>query len=87
MQKRSALVALRGEGDCAECWRWAGRFGRLGQLSFFLLCIQFSREQLDKLQYKTYFQILKENRARGLAEMFPDYHPKILSDFSESRRL
>ena len=87
MPKRSSLVvALRGGGEYADCW-WVWAVGRLGQLSFFLLCIQFSREQLDKLQYKTYFQILKENRARGLAEMFPDYHPKILSDFSESRRL
>ena len=33
-----------------------------------------SREQLDKLQYKTYFQTLKDKRAEGLCELYPKYH-------------
>jgi hypothetical protein len=56
-------------------WSWGWMEPPLGQLSFFLLCIQFSREQLDKLQYKTYAQMLKDKRANGLCEMYPKYHP------------
>ena len=55
-------------------WSWGWMEPPLGQLSFFLLCIQFSREQLDKLQYKTYFQTLKDKRADGLCELYPQYH-------------
>lgn len=56
-------------------WSWGWMEPPLGQLSFFLLTIQFSREQLDKLQYKTYFQTLKDKRADGLCELYPMYHP------------
>ena len=41
-------------------------------------CIQFMREQLDKLQYKTYHQTLKDQRAAELAAQFNQYHSCVL---------
>ncbi|KAH8045964.1 hypothetical protein JL720_16540 [Aureococcus anophagefferens] len=54
----------------------------LGQASFFLLCLQYSRDQMKNIGMKPYGW-LKERRAR-LVDQFPTYNKIIVADFSRS---
>lgn len=56
----------------------------LGQISFFLLCLQFSRAQLDNLGIKPYTQRIKRWRAEHLAGLYPQYDSRIVMNYSES---
>jgi hypothetical protein len=59
----------------------------LGQISFFLLCMQFARAQLENLGAKPYTKIYKDWRARKLTEKFPQYNPFVVESFSEGDSL
>jgi len=63
-------------------WTWNWMEPVLGQLSFFLLCLQYSRAQLDKIGSKPYTSWLIKSRARSLADKFPAYHRGIVMDYS-----
>jgi len=65
-------------------WTWNWMEPPLGQLSFALLCLQFSRAQMQNMNIKPYTQWLKDTRARRLALEFPQYNGKILEDFARA---
>eukprot|EP00301_Raphidiophrys_heterophryoidea_P012788 c1967_g1_i2.p1 GENE.c1967_g1_i2~~c1967_g1_i2.p1 ORF type:complete len:241 (-),score=51.28 c1967_g1_i2:62-784(-) len=65
-------------------WTWNWMEPVLGQVSFFLLCLQFSRAQLENLGAKPYTLMLKHHRARKLCRHYPQYNKKILTDFAIS---
>jgi len=68
-------------------WTWNWMEPPLGQLSFFLLCLQFSRAQMEKLGRKPFTRWLVQRRASALSKRFPQYHAQIMEDFSMARGL
>ena len=56
----------------------------LGTFSFALLCLQFSRAQMENLGIRPYTRKLKQMRATKLAKEFPRYDPRIIQKFSET---
>mmetsp|Transcript_18335 Transcript_18335/g.25436 ORF Transcript_18335/g.25436 Transcript_18335/m.25436 type:complete len:279 (-) Transcript_18335:49-885(-) len=65
-------------------WAWNWMEPVLGQISFFLLCLQYSRSQLKNLGIKPYTHMIKDMRANQLAQEFPRYDAKILKDYSKT---
>jgi hypothetical protein len=65
-------------------WTWGWMEPPLGQISFFLLCLQYSRAQLENLGIKPYTQRVKRYRAERLAQAFPQYDPRALLSYSET---
>jgi len=65
-------------------WTWAWNEPVMGQLSFFLLTLQFARNQMLNLKAKPYTDKLLDYRASRLCRQFPMYSPMILSDFARS---
>ncbi|KAK3289174.1 hypothetical protein CYMTET_3378 [Cymbomonas tetramitiformis] len=68
-------------------WTWNWMEPPLGQLSFFLLCLQFARAQLQNLGVKPYTGYVLKYRANRLVKRFPTYDKKIVEDFSSSDTL
>eukprot|EP00599_Poterioochromonas_sp_BG-1_P009383 CAMPEP_0173152664 /NCGR_PEP_ID=MMETSP1105-20130129/12377_1 /TAXON_ID=2985 /ORGANISM="Ochromonas sp., Strain BG-1" /LENGTH=176 /DNA_ID=CAMNT_0014068407 /DNA_START=241 /DNA_END=771 /DNA_ORIENTATION=- len=62
-------------------WNWMEP--PLGTISFFLLCMQYARSQLENLGAKPYTSWIKHRRARRLIREFPKYDPAIIASFSE----
>jgi len=62
-------------------WNWMEP--PLGQVSFFLLCMQYSRSQLENLGIKPFTQVFKKRRAERLHKEFPQYNEGVLHSFSE----
>merc|ERR1712039_615450 len=54
-------------------WTWSWMEPMIGVASFVLLCCQFSRAQLKKMNMKTYGEHLLQSRADRLANRFPEY--------------
>jgi hypothetical protein len=65
-------------------WAWNWMEPPLGQISFFLLTLQFARNQMLNLGAKPYTHRLQHYRANRLEKMFPQYNAKILADFAVS---
>jgi hypothetical protein len=55
----------------------------LGQISFFLLCMQYARAQLENLGAKPYTAWYKAKRAERLCKEYPKYNQLIVTLFSE----
>ena len=68
-------------------WAWNWMEPPLGQVSFFLLCMQFARAQLQNLDKKPYTEYIKATRARRLCQAFPKYSPSIVTAFSKGDSL
>lgn len=68
-------------------WTWNWMEPPLGQISFFLLCLQYSRAQLQNLGIKPYTGYVLKYRANRLVKRFPAYDQKIVEDFSCSDTL
>lgn len=68
-------------------WSWGWMEPVLGQLSFFLLCMQFARAQMQNLGLRPYFHWQQENRARRLIEKYPQYDAEFLANYSRCDRL
>eukprot|EP01049_Picozoa_sp_SAG25_P009932 SAG25_NODE_1032_length_4223_cov_96.274006_1_plen_220_part_00 len=66
-------------------WSWGWMEPPLGQLSFLLLCIQFAREQMDKLALPTTHERLITRRAVELSHKYGRFYPKIVQDFSSTQ--
>ena len=64
-------------------WTWNWMEPPLGQMSFFLLCMQYARAQLENLGAKPYTAWFKKRRAERLCSEFPQYSPSIIESFSE----
>ncbi|CAB9521972.1 expressed unknown protein [Seminavis robusta] len=65
-------------------WAWAWMEPPLGQFSFFLLCLQYIRNQIQNLGIRPYTQKLMAARAEKLAQAYPQYDADIVKDFSLS---
>lgn len=68
-------------------WAWNWMEPPLGTLSFSLLCLQFSRAQMDNLGIRPYTSALKKRRGKNLAKCFPQYDANVIMDFSETDSL
>ena len=55
-------------------WTWNWMEPPLGQISFFLLAMQFARNQMQNIGAKPYTEWLRSRRARKLIEKYPQYH-------------
>jgi len=65
-------------------WTWNWMEPPLGQISFFLLCLQLARDQSANIGKRSLSENLKIRRAITIADKFPQYDRKILEDFAES---
>jgi len=65
-------------------WTWSWMEPPLGHISFFLLCLQFARNQMLNIGAKPYTGRLQAWRAKRLANMFPMYSELIVTDFAVS---
>ena len=68
-------------------WTWGWMEPPLGQLSFFLLCLQFSRAQMAKIGMKPVTQNMINWRATRLANAFPEYHAETVKQYGIVRGL
>mmetsp|Transcript_23626 Transcript_23626/g.51160 ORF Transcript_23626/g.51160 Transcript_23626/m.51160 type:complete len:313 (-) Transcript_23626:678-1616(-) len=69
----------------AASWGWMEPV--LGQVSFFLLCMQFARSQLQNLGMRPYFNWQRERRATHLIQKYPQYDAQFLANYSKIDRL
>ncbi|KAJ8610111.1 hypothetical protein CTAYLR_007087 [Chrysophaeum taylorii] len=65
-------------------WTWNWMEPPLGQISFFLLCLQLARDQMQNIGKKSIADTLKLRRARTVAAKFPAYDRKVVEDFAET---
>ena len=65
-------------------WTWNWMEPPLGQISFFLLCLQYSRSQMAKLGMTPYTERVKAIRANRLCLEFSKYDKDILTAYSVS---
>mmetsp|Transcript_19371 Transcript_19371/g.35055 ORF Transcript_19371/g.35055 Transcript_19371/m.35055 type:complete len:258 (+) Transcript_19371:41-814(+) len=63
-------------------WTWNWMEPPLGQLSFFILCLDFARAQLNNLGLKPYVETMIASRGEKLVSAYPQYHTKILTDYA-----
>eukprot|EP00981_Chlorochromonas_danica_P000791 scaffold192_cov320-Ochromonas_danica.AAC.2 len=61
-------------------WNWMEP--PLGTISFFLLCMQYARSQMENLGAKPFTMWFKHRRAERLIKEFPQYDANILESFS-----
>lgn len=66
-------------------WGWMEPV--LGQVSFFLLTMQFARSQMQNLGIRPYYNWQKERRAQRLVNMYPKYDPEFLSNYARCTEL
>lgn len=65
-------------------WAWNWMEPPLGQISFFLLCLQFARSQIANLGVRPYTAKLKALRADKIVRKFPQYDATLLANYSNS---
>ena len=63
-------------------WAWNWMEPSMGTASFVLLCMQWSRAQLQNIDAKPYTHMIMHRRATRLASEFPTYNAGILREFS-----
>lgn len=66
-------------------WGWMEPV--LGQISFFLLSMQFARSQLQNLGIRPYHNWQTERRAARLVQKYPQYDVEFLMNYSKVDRL
>jgi hypothetical protein len=79
-----------GEADTfleVGAWSWNWMEPPLGTISFFLLCMQFAREQRQVIGMKPFTERIKEHQANRLATAFPQYDDTIVRAYAESTAL
>lgn len=65
-------------------WTWNWMEPPLGQISFFLITLQFARAQIQNLGIKPYTELIKQWRSKRLAHAFPKYNSRVVRNYSES---
>lgn len=65
-------------------WSWNWMEPPLGQISFFLLCLQYIRAQIQNVGIRPFTDKIMAVRAAKLATAFPQYNATIIKDFSQS---
>ena len=70
---------------CLEvgAWTWGWMEPVMGQLSFFLLCLQFGRNQMQNLGIRPFTDQLEQMRAARLVGQYPQYDRKLVMAFSD----
>jgi len=68
-------------------WSWSWMEPVLGQVSFLLLVLQFSRSQLINLGIRPFGDKMKSIRADGLVQQFPKYNDMYVRWYSEGDTL
>eukprot|EP00542_Grammatophora_oceanica_P012623 CAMPEP_0194046518 /NCGR_PEP_ID=MMETSP0009_2-20130614/21422_1 /TAXON_ID=210454 /ORGANISM="Grammatophora oceanica, Strain CCMP 410" /LENGTH=250 /DNA_ID=CAMNT_0038691839 /DNA_START=43 /DNA_END=795 /DNA_ORIENTATION=+ len=68
-------------------WSWNWMEPPLGQISFVLLCLQFSRSQIQNLGIRPFTSSMKHRRAQRLIDAYPAYNSKVLADYSKAAGL
>lgn len=68
-------------------WAWSWMEPPLGQVSFFLLCLQYARSQMQNIKLRPYTEWVKHKRSKRLVGLYPQYSAPILIDFSEDNLL
>lgn len=63
-------------------WAWNWMEPPLGQISFFLLCLQYSRAQLENLGIKPYTQWYRTRRSSRVCKEFKQYSEDLIDRFS-----
>lgn len=63
-------------------WAWNWMEPPLGQISFFLLCLQFARSQMLNIGVRSYTQSMRHRRATKLAEAYPQYNSEVVKGYS-----
>jgi len=63
-------------------WTWSWMEPLLGQVSFFLLCFQFARNQMLNMNWKPYTYFVKTQRAKALQRKYNKYDQMVLEQFS-----
>ena len=62
-------------------WNWMEP--PLGQASFFLLCMQYARAQMQNLGIKPYTENFRSRRAARIVTAYPQYNRYVLESWSE----
>jgi hypothetical protein len=65
-------------------WTWGWMEPPLGTISFFLLCMQFVREQRVNLGHKPWTDYYKSKQATILEQAYPQYNRYLLRDYSKA---
>lgn len=65
-------------------WSWGFMEPPLGQLSFFLLCLQFARAQMENMGAKRFTDVVLERRAKAVVAQYPQYSATVLKHFAKS---
>jgi len=65
-------------------WSWNWMEPPLGQLSFFLLTLQYARAQMQNIGLKPYTEWLVTRRGESLAAAFPSYNSRVLKNYAQS---
>jgi hypothetical protein len=65
-------------------WTWGWMEPPLGQISFFLLCMAWSRENMKNVNISPYTEWMKSKRATALADRFPAYNTTITKEFADA---
>jgi len=76
-----------GEADTwleVGAWSWNWMEPPLGTISFFLLCMQFAREQRERIGVKHFTQKIRERQGDALAAAYPQYNAQIVRAYAES---
>jgi len=65
-------------------WTWNWMEPPLGTISFFLLCLQYARDQKVNIGYKPWTVYWKERQGAKLAAAYPQYHKQIVRDYGQA---
>ena len=63
-------------------WSWGWMEPPLGQMSFFLLTLQYVRAQMRNIGMKPYTELMHQRRARILTDRYPQYTSYIVGLYS-----
>lgn len=66
-------------------WSWTWMEPPLGQISFFLLCLQMARQQMVNVGIKPFGERTRTSRALKVVEAFPEYQQEILLDYANAK--
>ena len=62
-------------------WTWNWMEPPLGTISFFLLCLQYARDQKVNIGYKPWTEHWREKQGQKLSAAYPQYHQAIVRDY------
>ena len=64
-------------------WTWGWMEPPLGTISFFLLCLQYARDQKINIGQKPWTTYWREKQGDMLAAAYPQYHKQIVRDYGK----